>query len=123
MVDSIVDNHTLRTYRKAEIRLQFDSSTTAETIDSFIKDCRKMLQEESAVIDATVFLNDISGTAFLINIDYFTTPIPLNEFNEIKQKINVEILDLIENLKIVIAGSGMTVKITSDSPSSQGENF
>jgi MscS family membrane protein len=122
MVDSIVDNLTLRTYRKVEIRLQFDSSTPAETIDSFIKDCRQLLLDKSAINDATVFLNDISGTAFQISIDYFTTPIPLAEFNEIKQNINLEILDLIENRKIVIAGSGMTVKITSDSPSSQAGN-
>jgi MscS family membrane protein len=112
MVDSIVDNLTLRTYRKAEIRLQFDSSTPGATIDSFVADCRQMLLEKSFISDVTVFLNDISGTAFLINIDYFTTPIPLAEFNEIKQKLNLEILNLIENRKIVIAGSGMTVKLS-----------
>jgi MscS family membrane protein len=121
MVDSIVDNLTLRTYRKAEIRLQFDSSTPAETIDSFVKDCRKMLVDKTFIIDASVFLNDISGTSFQINIDYFTTPIPLAEFNEIKQSLNLEILNLMESRKIVVTGSGMTVKITSGSPSSPEE--
>jgi MscS family membrane protein len=112
MVDSIVDNLTLRTYRKAEIRLQFDSSTPAATIDSFVKDCRQILMDKSFISDVTVFLNDISGTAFLINIDYFTTPIPLAEFNEIKQKLNLEILNLMESRKIVVAGSGMNVKLS-----------
>jgi MscS family membrane protein len=112
MVDSIVDNLTLRTYRKAEIRLQFDSSTPAETINAFIEDCRRLLLNNSIISDATVFLNDISGTAFQINIDYFTSPIPLAEFNENKQKLNLEILNLMENRKIVIAGSGMTVKLS-----------
>jgi hypothetical protein len=111
MVDSIVDNQTLRTYRKAEIRLQFESSTPADTIHSFVEDCRKLLDDKDYISDATVFLNDISGTAFQVNIDYFTTPIPLKEFNEIKQRIHIEILNLIESRKIVIAGSGMTVKI------------
>jgi MscS family membrane protein len=112
MVDNIVDNQTLRTYRKAELRLQFDSSTSADTIRSFVEDCRKILQEKEIISDATVFLNDISGTAFQVNIDYFTTPIPLKEFNEIKQNLHLEILNLIENMKIVIAGSGMTVKLS-----------
>jgi len=112
MVDSIVDNLTLRTYRKAEIRLQFDSSTPAATIDSFVKDCRQILMDKSFISDVTVFLNDISGTAFLINIDYLTTPIPLAEFNEIKQKLNLEILNLMESRKIVVAGSGMNVKLS-----------
>jgi MscS family membrane protein len=111
MVDSIVDNQTLRTYRKAEIRLQFESSTPADAICSFVGDCRKMLEEKDYISDATVFLNDISGTAFQVNIDYFTTPIPLKEFNEIKQNTQIEILNLIESRKIVIAGSGMTVKL------------
>ncbi|HZZ74932.1 MAG TPA: hypothetical protein VFE04_03360, partial [Puia sp.] len=111
MVDSIVDNQTLRTYRKAEIRLQFDSSTPADAIRSFVSDCRKMLAEKDYISDATVFLNDISGTSFQVNIDYFTTPIPLKEFNEIKQDLHIEILNLIESLKIVITGSGMTVKL------------
>ncbi|HCL83381.1 MAG TPA: mechanosensitive ion channel protein MscS [Chitinophagaceae bacterium] len=111
MVDSIVDNLTLRTYRKAEIRLQIDSSTPAEAIHSFIEDSRKLLTDKSFISDATVFFMDISGTSFQINIDYFTTPIPLVEFNEIRQKLNLEILNLMENRKILIAGSGMTVKL------------
>ena len=109
MVDSIVDNQTLRTYRKAELRLQFDSSTAAGVISSFVEDCRKLLLDKSFISDASVYLNDISGTSFQINIDYFTSPIPLAEFNEIKQTLNLEILNLMQNKKIVVAGSGVMV--------------
>jgi len=111
MVDSIVDNQTLRTYRKAEIRLQLESGTASDLIHLFVADCRKLLLDEEAISDATVYLMDISGTFFQVNIDYFTTPIPLVEFNEIRQKLNLEILHLMENRKIIIAGSGVTVKI------------
>ena len=111
MVDSVVDNQTLRTYRKAEIRLQLESSTASNLINLFVEDCRNLLSDKSFISDATVFLIDISGTFFQVNIDYFTTPIPLVEFNEIRQKLNLEILNLMENRKINIAGSGMTVKV------------
>jgi MscS family membrane protein len=111
MVDSIVDNQTLRTYRKAEIRLQLESATPSTLIDSFIEDCRKLLQDKTFITEGTAYLMDISGTSFQVNIDYFTTPIPLAEFNEIRQKLNLEILQLMENRKILVAGSGMTVKI------------
>jgi MscS family membrane protein len=111
MVDSIVDNQTLRTYRKAEIRLQFDSSTPADTIHSFVEETRKLLSDKGEISEATVFLNDISGTSYLINIDYFMAPVPINQFNELKQKLNLEILNFIESRKIVIAGSGVTVKL------------
>ena len=59
-----------------------------------------MLLDKPFISDATVFLTDISGTCFQINIDYFTSPIPLAEFNEIKQKLNLEILELMESRKI-----------------------
>jgi MscS family membrane protein len=111
MVDSIVDNQTLRTYRKAEIRLQFDSATASSTIAAFVDECRNLLNGVAEISDATVFLNDISGTSYLVNIDYFSAPIPVNQFNEIKQRLNLEILKFIENRKIVIAGSGVTVKL------------
>jgi len=111
MVDSIVDNQTLRTYRKAEIRLQLESATPSALIDLFVEDCRMLLSGKSFISDATVFFMDISGTSFQVNIDYFTSPIPLVEFNEIRQKLNLEILNLMESRKIIVAGSGMTVKI------------
>jgi hypothetical protein len=56
-------------------------------------------------------LNDISGTFYQVNIDYFTTPIPLDQFNELKQKLHIEILRIIEGYKITTAGSGMTVRL------------
>src|SRR5450631_2134561 len=111
IVDSIVDNQTLRTYRKAEIRLQFESSTSADTIHSFVEDSRKLLSDIAEISDTTVFLNDISGTAYQVNIDYFMAPVPVAVFNELKQKLNLEILHLMERRKIVVAGSGMTVKL------------
>ena len=69
------------------------------------------MEENHFISDATVFLMDISGTSFQVNIDYFTTPIPLAEFNEIKQQLNLEILNLMERRQMVVAGSGMKIKI------------
>jgi MscS family membrane protein len=113
MVDSIVDNQTLRTQRKGEIRLQLDSSTPSDAILRLVEECKKILSK-TYIENPTVFLNDISGTAFQLNIDYFTPAIEASEFNEIKQTVNLEILKLLENLKIMISGSSTTVKIIGD---------
>ena len=113
MVDSIVDNQTLRTQRKAEIRLQLDSSTPSATILQLIEETRRLLTE-TYIDNPTVFLIDISGTAFQLNIDYFTPPITAEDFNEIKQKVNLEILKLLESLKIPLSGSSTTVKIVGE---------
>jgi hypothetical protein len=76
-----------------------------------VKECRRLLLDNSSITDATTYLADISGTFFQINIDYLTTPIPLAEFNETKQKMNLRILGLLEEKKIIISGSGLTVKM------------
>jgi MscS family membrane protein len=113
MVDSIVDNQTLRTQRKAEIRLQLDTSTPAHTIEQLIAETQRVLSK-TYIDSPSVFLNDISGTSFQLNIDYFTPPITAGDFNEIKQKVNLELLSLLENLKIPLSGSSTTVKIVGD---------
>jgi MscS family membrane protein len=110
MVDSIVDNQTLRTQRKAEIRLQLDSSTPVAGIQHLMEEIKGLLSK-TYIENPTVFLIDISGTAFQLNIDYFTPPIAMADFNEIKQKVNLEILKLLETLKVPLSGSSTTIKI------------
>lgn len=110
MVDSIVDNQTLRTQRKAEIRLQINLSTRQGQIRELIAGIKQMLNKDN-LETPTVFLNEIAGNAFLINVDFFTAPIALKEFNEIKESVNLEILALLERLHIEIAGSSTDIKI------------
>jgi MscS family membrane protein len=113
MVDSIVDNQTLRTQRKAELRLQIGLSTPADDIHQFIEGIKKILNKE-IIENPSVFLNDIAANAFLINADYFTAPLSQQEFNEIKQQVNMEILRLLEQLKMEIAGASTDVKIIKE---------
>ena len=62
-------------------------STPAAKLDAFIAGAKNILVNDK-VENSTVFLNDITGTAFLINLDYFTSPLPINDFNAIKQQVN-----------------------------------
>src|SRR5580704_69370 len=71
MVDSIVDNLTLRTQRKAEIRLELSLLTPSQSADELVNGIKAILQKKS--IDSySVFLNDITSKSFLINVDFFT---------------------------------------------------
>lgn len=111
MVDSVVDNQTLRTQRKAELRLQIGLSTSSDDIQQLIEGIKKILNKE-IIESPSVFLNDIAVNAFLINVDYFTAPLSQSEFNNIKQESNIEILRLMEQLKIELAGASTDVKVT-----------
>ena len=112
MVDSVVDNLTLRTQRKGELRLELSLSTPAELLDGFIAGVRKILAMDG-IENSNVFLNDITGAAFLVHADYFTAPIAIEEFNALKQQVNLEVLRLLEVMKIGIAGSSTTISLST----------
>ena len=115
MVDSVVDNLTLRTQRKGELRLELSLSTTAEQLDTAIARIKKILVKDK-VENGNAYLNDISGTAFLVNVDYYTSPVPFDEFNAIKQRVNLDVLRLLAELGIDIAGLSTTISLQQPSP-------
>ncbi|HWB91679.1 MAG TPA: mechanosensitive ion channel domain-containing protein [Puia sp.] len=120
MVDSVVDNLTLRTQRKGELRLELSLSTPAQKLDKLIGGIKNILVKDK-VENSTVFLNDITSSAFLINVDYFTSPVAQDEFNAIKQRVNLDVLRLMEEMEIAIAGSSTTINIdTWDAASAAG---
>ena len=115
MVDSVVDNLTLRTQRKGELRLELSLSTSAALLDEGIAGIREILTIP-AIENSIVFLNDITASAFLVNVDYFTAPMAIEAFNATKQQVNLEVLRLMEKLKISIAGSSTTISLTPRPP-------
>ena len=110
MVDSILDNLSLRTQRKGELKLEIGLTTNSSAIESLIRGIKK-IAERKEIEDSHVLLSDITGQALIINVDYFTAPVTINEFNAIKQEINLGILKLMEELQIEIAGANTDVRI------------
>ena len=115
MVDSVVDNLTLRTQRKGELRLELSLSTGTERLDTFIAGVRKVLIKDK-VENSTVFLDNITGSAFLVNVDYFTAPVAIDEFNTLKQQVNLDVLRLMEEMGLSIAGSSTTITVSNPGP-------
>ena len=112
MVDSILDNHSQRTQRKGELRLEVGLSTSSATLEHLITGIRKITNREE-IENSNVLLHDISSSAFLILVDYFTGPITQAEFNTVKEHLNFEILKLMEILDVRLAGSSTDVRITN----------
>ena len=111
MVDSILDNLSLRTQRKAEIRLEIGVNIAAESLQQFIKALKDILIHKQ-IETSSVFLNDIRSNSYLINADFFTAPISIQEFNALKQEKNLEILKLMEEMNIELAGARSDIKIS-----------
>jgi MscS family membrane protein len=115
MVDSVVDNLTLRTQRKGELRLEISLSTQAQQLDGFIAGIRNILKKDK-IQSGTVFLDNITGSAYLVNVDYFTAPVAIEEFNGLKQLVNLEILQSMEKMGLTIAGSSTTITVSNPGP-------
>ncbi|MEJ8841352.1 mechanosensitive ion channel domain-containing protein [Lacibacter sp. H375] len=105
MVDSILDNLTLRTQRKAEIRLELNVKTTAKQIDDLIGKIEMLLQQQEEIENSTVVLNELGSKSLILQVDYFTQTIEFALFQEIKQTINLNILRMMEGLGIEFTGN------------------
>ena len=110
MVDSILDNLSLRTQRKGELRLELDLNTSSQKLQELIKGIRNILTSKE-IESSSVLMEAIGGNAFIVDGDYFTAPVTQNEFNAVKEGINLSVLQLMESLEIQIAGANKEVRI------------
>lgn len=111
MVDSILDNVTLRSQIRGEINLFIDLQTPPAKIQQLLDDVRKYLATIQEVQSSNVLFNDIRVQAFIVFIEFFTPNIPWGEFTSIKQKLNFFILQAMERLEIKIAAEGKDIAI------------
>ncbi|MFI5186983.1 MAG: mechanosensitive ion channel family protein [Chitinophagales bacterium] len=110
MVDSILDNLSLRTQYKGELRLEADLNTSSKKLQELLSGIKTIFNRKD-IETSSVLLNAIAGNAFLINGDYFTAHITDTEFNSIKEAVNLSVLQLLENLEIQIAGANKEIRI------------
>jgi MscS family membrane protein len=104
MVDSIMDNLSLRTQRRAFIQLELSNDTPHDAIDQFIMRIQHLLQGRTPVVENyTVFLSDIVKDTYLINVEFFTATIPIADFNALRQDTNLAIIALMREMKIKLA--------------------
>lgn len=103
MVDSIVDNISLRTNRRAEMLLQLDLKTTSANLKVLIKNIEIKLSEFQ-INEESVYLSEIRSDAYLITVEYFVRVIAISEFNELKQQINIAVLEVLEHMGVGMAG-------------------
>lgn len=96
MVDSIVDNWTLRTQRRAEIKLELSSKTNAAVAEKCIAAIQQLLEQNKEFVSSSVFFTDINRTGFLITAEFFTMPVTMDEFNVMKQSINLSLLKILD---------------------------
>lgn len=113
MVDSILDNLSLRTQRRGDLKLDIGLQTSSDKIESFIESLKKIFAQPG-IEEYNILFNEITSSAFIIQSDYYTAPLTIKEFNAVKEGINLQAIKLMEQLEIEIAGASTDIHITSD---------
>jgi MscS family membrane protein len=90
MVDSILDNQSLRTQRNVLVTLKLHLLTTPQQIQNVVAAITKMLQHHEHIIDNNVYFSDTGADAYFITVEYFVTvDIPIKQFNKVKEDVNL----------------------------------
>jgi MscS family membrane protein len=115
MVDSIMDNLTLRTQRRAFVLLELSDSTPHESVNQLIVQVQQLFKQRNNVIENyTVFLSDISKNAYLVNVEFFTATIPMADFNTLRQEINLSLIGLLKSLNIKLAAKETEITVAKE---------
>lgn len=100
MVDSILDNLSQRSARKAEIRLELRLTNTPQQLRDFVEKAQGILLQHRELQDPKVLLQDLGPQSIIVLAEYHTDIIELSLFNELKQTVQLELLSLLHELKI-----------------------
>ena len=117
MVDSVVDNLSMRNQRRLEIKLDLDAKSTTVSIEKLMEEVKRTLaQHAEQIIKSSVFFSDYNTNGISITVEFFTIPFSMTEFNVLKQSVNIALKKIIEELKLELASAGSDINIFSGDP-------
>lgn len=103
MVDSILDNVSLRTQLRGYLDLNLHVHTPPAQVAQLLQEVRDFLGKQADIQSFTVALIDIRPNTIVANVEYFTRAIDAGHFVSLKQELNFFILHRMEALGIQIA--------------------
>jgi MscS family membrane protein len=109
MVDSILDNLSLRTHRRALLNLELDSKTHAKQVQDLLPAITALLQQNKLVDTSTILLVDVNKDAYVVQVEYFVLAGTQEAFNSVRQEINLSVIKLLEKMEIKLASRDVKV--------------
>jgi MscS family membrane protein len=107
MVDSIVDNISLRSERKIEMDLQLSVQTTAVALALFANHMRDVLQSEKGVNSFNVFVAESGKQFHSLHIECLVTiQIEVSEFQMIRERLNLAAIEYANEHQIQFSEKG-----------------
>ena len=109
MVDSIIDNLSLRTQRRVVTNLELSLSATVSQLKELSPAIQAILQRDE-IISSSVYLKDTGTNAHKVEVMYYTDiNQTLAAFNAMHETINLSIIELLEKMNLPLAAKNSNV--------------
>ncbi|MBV8254965.1 MAG: mechanosensitive ion channel [Chitinophaga sp.] len=114
MVDSILDNLSLRTQQRVNMKLEMTADTPADSILGALQDIRQLLDSNSNVLKGyTVNLHDFNKDTVIIQVIFNTMILDGTQYAALRESVNLSILHILEKRSIKMPGSSTNVVLTN----------
>jgi MscS family membrane protein len=107
MVDSIVDNISLRSERKIEMDLQLSVNTSAKAIADFANHMRSILKTQNGINTYNVFVAESGKQFHALHIDCLVSmQMDINDFQMIRERLNLASIEYANEQQIKFSENG-----------------
>lgn len=110
MADSILDNLSERSQRRAILKLELDPAAKHSTLQEVLTGLKQIVNRDD-LQDTSVFVTDITPTSIIVTTTFYTGPIPMDSFSELRQQIFLQAYQLLERLDVKTSGKATNVNI------------
>jgi MscS family membrane protein len=112
MVDSVVDNWSMRNARRTEIKIELSHSNELKSINEFKQLLENYLKSQQGIITkSTVYVTDYTKAGTIITVEYFTSDILIDDYFVLKQALIMFIKQSIDTMVLKIANTGGDINI------------
>lgn len=110
MVDSILDNISLRTQQRALMRLEVAGDTNADSLLQVLQDIKNLLQQHDKVAENFIVnLNDFTKDTYVIQIIYLTNVIEGVAYNGLRNELNLGFIKILERRNVKLASTKVEI--------------
>lgn len=104
MVDSVLDNLSLRTQQRVALKVEVAADTSSDKIQKVLKGIQQYLStHENIEPDYIVNLNDFGKDSFMIQVIYLTYILDGTRYNALREDVNLAIMRFLEQYGVKLA--------------------
>lgn len=115
MVDSILDNLSLRTQQRVALRLELGTDAPSEKVYSLLQDIRQLLKNNPDILDNYVVnLNDFTKDTYVIQIVFNTYLVDGLQYAALRETVNLAVIRLLEEKELKLPSTVTNVTVNNN---------